>query len=143
MSPASARAAGPGKAAPRRMAFLYVPNGAHMADWTPKNEGGAFELPPILEPLAPFRDDLLVLTGLAQDNAHAKGDGGGDHARSLACFLTGIHPKKTDGANIRVGISVDQVAARTLGAKTRLPSLDLGCDRGRQPGNGDPGYHCD
>ena len=70
---------------------------------------------PTLEPLAPFKDDLLVLTGLAQHNAEALGDGPGDHARSLACFLTGTHPLKTDGADIRVGISVDQVAAQKVG----------------------------
>jgi hypothetical protein len=135
-------AASSGAAIPLRMAFFYVPNGAHMPDWTPEGEGCLCELPPILKPLEPFRDDLLVLTGLAQDNAHAKGDGPGDHARSLACFLTGVHPYKTNGANIRNGISVDQVAAQRIGHQTRLPSLELGLERGAQAGNCDSGYSC-
>jgi hypothetical protein len=124
------------------MAFLYVPNGIHMADWTPKEEGADFALPEILEPLSSFRDDLLVLTNLTQHNAHGLGDGPGDHARSLACFLTGVHPKKTDGADIRVGVSVDQVAAQKIGRQTRIPSLELGCERGGQSGNCDSGYSC-
>ena len=127
---------------PKRMAFFYVPNGAHMQDWTPSKEGADFELPHILESLGPFKDELLVLTGLAQDNAAAHGDGPGDHARSLACFLTGTHPLKTDGANIRAGVSVDQVAAEHIGKTTRFPSLELGCDRGAQSGNCDSGYSC-
>jgi hypothetical protein len=128
--------------APKRMAFLYVPNGIHMQDWTPKDLGSGFALPPTLQALAPYRDHLLVLTGLAQHNAEALGDGPGDHARSLASFLTGTHPLKTDGAGIRVGISVDQVAAQQLGRHTRLPSLELGIERGAQSGNCDSGYSC-
>lgn len=129
-------------ATPLRMGFFYVPNGVHMQHWTPPTDGCLCGLPPILEPLQAFEDDLLVLTGLAQDNAHAKGDGPGDHARSLAAFLTGAHPKKTDGANIRNGVSVDQVAAQKIGHLTRLPSLELGLERGAQAGNCDSGYSC-
>jgi hypothetical protein len=135
-------AAGRERQAPRRMAFLYVPNGATMAQWTPAETGPAFSLPPILEPLAPVRDRLTVLSGLALDNARAKGDGPGDHARALACFLTGAHPVKTNGAGIRAGISVDQVAAARVGHLTRLPSLELGCDPGAQAGSCDSGYSC-
>ncbi len=124
------------------MAFLYVPNGVHMADWTPKEVGPRFSIPPTLKPLEAYKDDLLVLTGLAQHNAEALGDGPGDHARSLACFLTGTHPLKTDGAGIRVGVSVDQVAAQKIGRQTRLPSLELGIERGAQSGNCDSGYSC-
>jgi hypothetical protein len=142
MAPAAPAVARGSAKPPLRMAFLYVPNGVHMADWTPKEVGTSFTLPHILEPLAPVKDELLVLTGLAQRNAEALGDGGGDHARSLATFLTGCHPQKTDGANIRAGISVDQVAATKLGAKTRFGSLELGCDRGAQSGNCDSGYSC-
>jgi hypothetical protein len=133
---------GPSPAGPKRMAFFYVPNGVHMQDWRPKEEGADFQLPWILEPLAPVKDDLLVLTGLDQHNAKALGDGPGDHARSLSCFLTGVHPYKTDGANIKVGVSVDQVAAMAVGGKTRLPSLELGIERGGQSGNCDSGYSC-
>ena len=85
---------------PNRMLFVFVPNGMHMADWTPAGEG-AFELPWIMEPLQKVKSDLTVLSGLAQHNARALGDGGGDHARSTATWLTGVHPKKTDGADIK------------------------------------------
>jgi hypothetical protein len=129
-------------ATPRRMAFLYVPNGAHMPAWTPTAQGSEFELPEILKPLNSYKKDILVLTGLTQENADAKGDGGGDHARALACFLTGVHPRKTDGANIKAGVSVDQVAARSIGDKTRFSSLELGIDPSAQAGNCDSGYSC-
>ena len=129
-------------ATPRRMAFFYVPNGVHMQAWKPKTEGKSYELPDILEPLASRKDDLLVLSGLAQVKAFANGDGPGDHARSLASFLTGVQALKTDGANIRVGQSVDQVAAQSIGKQTRFGSLELGIDRGPQSGNCDSGYSC-
>ncbi len=135
-------AGGPGPEGPRRMAFFYVPNGVHMPAWKPEKEGRDFELPSILEPLAPLKDDLLVLSNLAQDNARSHGDGAGDHARSLSCFLTGVHPRKTDGANIEVGVSVDQVAAKHVGSATRFPSLELGLERGAQSGGCDSGYSC-
>ena len=142
MAPAADLVVGKGApSVPKRMAFLYVPNGAHMAAWTPEDEGDDFNLPFILEPLASFRDDLLVLSGLAQDGAAAHGDGGGDHARSLACFLTGVHPLKTD-SNIRAGVSVDQVAAQKVGKHTRFPSLELGVECGAQAGACDTGYSC-
>ena len=130
------------KTAPNRMAFLYVPNGKNMADWTPTTEGAGFELTPILAPLAPVKDDILVLTGLTADGARAHGDGGGDHARALASFLTGAHPVKTDGTDIRNGISVDQVAASRIGDQTRLASLEIGCEAGAMAGNCDSGYSC-
>jgi len=144
MGPLSAWAAADQKTrtAPNRMAFLYVPNGKNMADWTPPEEGTSFSLPKILEPLAPHRDDILVLTGLTADKARPHGDGGGDHARALAAFLTGTQARKTDGADIRSGISVDQVAAARLGDQTRLPSLEIGCEAGAMAGNCDSGYSC-
>lgn len=131
-----------GQTLPLRLAFLYVPNGIHMADWTPKTEGPGFELPWTLQPLAPVKDDLLVLTGLTADKARAHGDGGGDHARALAAFLTGCQPRKTDGTAIRAGTSVDQVAAARIGDQTRLSSLEIGCDRSAMAGNCDSGYSC-
>ena len=127
---------------PLRMAFLYVPNGANMADWTPRQTGSDYDLPPILEPLQELRGDLQVLSGLAQDKAFPNGDGAGDHARASATFLTGCQARKTAGADVRVGISVDQVAAASLGRKTRLPSLELSCDRGQEAGACDSGYAC-
>jgi hypothetical protein len=128
--------------APRRMAFLYVPNGVNMADWTPSAEGAAFELPATLKPLAPFKQDLLVLSGLTLDKARPNGDGPGDHARAMAAFLTGRQPRKTHGADIRVGVSVDQVAAQRVGNLTRFPSLEIGCEGGKNSGNCDSGYSC-
>ncbi len=128
--------------APLRMAFIYVPNGVHMPDWTPLSLGTDFELPMILEPLRAVKDDLLVLSGLTLNPARALGDGGGDHARAMASFLTGRHPRKTDGADLRAGISVDQLAAGVLGRSTRFPSLEIGCEGGRNAGECDHGYSC-
>jgi hypothetical protein len=125
-----------------RMAFLYVPNGAHMPDWTPRSMGAGFDLPAILEPLRAVKDDLLILSGLTLNPARALGDGGGDHARAMASFLTGRHPRKTDGANLCAGTSVDQVAAERIGQATRFPSLEIGCEGGKSAGECDHGYSC-
>jgi hypothetical protein len=144
MSPLAAAVsgvAGPARP-PRRMAFIYIPNGANMADWTPKAEGTDFQLPYILEPLQPYQQDLLVLTGLTHDKARPNGDGAGDHARASATFLTACQARKTDGADIRVGVSADQVAAARLAGQTRFASLELGCDRSKLSGNCDSGYSC-
>ena len=127
---------------PLRTAFLYLPNGAIMKHWTPEQTGSDFTLPSSLQPLAPFQDDLLVLSGLAHSKARANGDGPGDHARSTATFLTGVQLKKTEGRNIRAATSVDQIAAEHLGGQTRLSSLELGIEPGKQAGNCDSGYSC-
>ncbi len=127
---------------PLRMAFLYVPNGAHLPGWTPRTTGAGFELPAIFEPLRAVKDEILVLSGLTLNPARALGDGGGDHARAMASFLTGCHPRKTDGADLCAGQSVDQLAARTLGHLTRLPSLEIGCEGGKNGGECDHGYSC-
>ncbi len=132
----------PNTVAPNRMAFLYVPNGKHMPDWTPQQDGAKYDLSPILEPLANVKDKLLVLTGLTADKARPYGDGGGGHARALSAFLTGVHPHKTDGTDIRNGISVDQAAAARIGEKTRLASLEIGTEQGAMAGNCDSGYSC-
>lgn len=129
-------------AAPLRMAFLYVPNGKHMQDWTPASEGTDYELPWILEPLAAHKSDFNVMTGLTQQKAFANGDGPGDHARAMATFLTGAQARKTHGADLKAGISVDQAAAQQIGQRTKFPSLELGCDQGQQSGNCDSGYSC-
>ena len=146
MLPASALAAvgGPGSvpAAPKRIAWVYVPNGKNMADWTPKLVGEDYDLPLILEPLARHQRDLSLITGLALDPANSHGDGGGDHARSGGAYLTGVHPRKTAGADIKAGISVDQIAANQIGDQTRLPSLELSCDGGQRAGSCDSGYSC-
>lgn len=142
MAPPTASAAVPGGKPPVRMAFLFFPNGANMAHWTPSAVGPLADLPDTLMPLQGVRDQVLVLTGLAHDKARAHGDGPGDHARSNATFLTGCHPKKTDGKDIQAGISVDQLAAQRIGDDTRLPSLEIGCEGGKQSGGCDSGYSC-
>jgi hypothetical protein len=129
-------------ASPNRLAFIYVPNGIHMPQWTPASDGADFELPRILAPLAPHRENVLVLSGLTQNTGRALGDAAGDHARASATYLTGVHPKKTDGPGICAGVSVDQVAASHVGSATRLPSLELACEDGRLVGNCDSGYSC-
>jgi len=130
----------------RRMAFVYVPNGIVMKDWTPATDGDAAPLPAvlprILEPLAAYRDRLLLLSGPTLNNGRDLGDGPGDHARAAASYLTGAHPKKTYGADMRNGISVDQIAAQKVGSGTRLASLELGCEEGILSGNCDNGYSC-
>ena len=127
---------------PTRMLWVYTPNGMHMPDWLPQTVGADFELPRTLAVLKDFRKDLLVLSGLAQDNAFGHADGSGDHARALATYLTGCHVRKTSGSDIKVGVSADQVAAAQLGHLTRFPSLEVGCEHGGQAGNCDSGYSC-
>ena len=143
---AATAAAGAGAAVPAsvplRMAFLYSPNGMHMADWTPADTGSAYKLPATLESLKALRGDFSVLTGLAHQKANANGDGGGDHARAMTTFLTGVQARKTSGADIHAGVSVDQLAARQLGKRTRLPSLEIGADGGGRSGSCDSGYSC-
>src|SRR5437867_5519412 len=145
LPPARVLAAGATEAAktvPRRMAFVYIPNGANMEDWTPKSLGADYELPYILQPLEPLKNDFQVISGLAHDKARPNGDGPGDHARASASFLTGCQARKTKGADIKVGVSVDQIAAEKMGRSTRLPSLELSCDKSRIAGECDSGYSC-
>ncbi|HSI13421.1 MAG TPA: DUF1552 domain-containing protein [Chthoniobacter sp.] len=144
MLPSVLKAAGaPMGGAPRRMIFVYLPNGAEMDSWTPKVIGDKFDLSPTLAPLQPVRQQVSVLSGLAHVQARALGDGAGDHARANSCFLTGVHARKTAGVDISVGISVDQVAALQVGKNTRLPSMELSCETNlRQAGSCDSGYAC-
>lgn len=128
--------------APVRLGFVYHPTGAIMSRWTPAADGKAFEWSPTLKALEPFRERLLVLSGLAQVNGRALGDGPGDHAREGATWLTGVHPKKTEGAGIRCGISADQIAAMELRKHTQLASLELGLESPSLAGGCDSGYSC-
>lgn len=136
---AGATAAG---AIPRRMAFVYIPNGVILENWVPTGTGANYQLSPTLAPFKNVKDDILVVTGLKHDKAKANGDGAGDHARANATFLTGVQARKTAGADIRAGVSVDQIAASKVGRLTRFPSLELSCDKARQAGNCDSGYSC-
>ncbi len=128
--------------APRRMAFAYVPNGVIMEAYRPTTPGTDFEITRILEPIAAYKKDMLIFSGLTHNNGRALGDGPGDHARAAASYLTGVHPKKTAGADIKNGISVDQVAAMGVGDQTRFASIELGTEPGRLAGNCDSGYSC-
>jgi hypothetical protein len=138
-SPARAAAAA---AVPTRMAFLYIPNGVNVDRWMPTGSGSDFSFGPSLQALTPFRSDLQFIRGLAQQNGFAGPDGAGDHARAVATILTGARPRKTAGADIKAGVSVDQVAASAIGNATRFPSLELSCDASRKSGNCDSGYSC-
>lgn len=142
MVPALAAPASGASAPVPRMAFLYVPNGIIMKDWTPAEAGKSFAFSKTLKPLEPFREHMLVLSGLDHQNGNSLGDGAGDHARAGSTWLTGVHPKKTQGTDIQAGVSVDQIAAREIGAKTQLPSLELGLDDNRMVGGCDSGYSC-
>lgn len=127
---------------PKRLAFLFVPNGVNLAHWTPERDGYGYDLPSILEPLRKVQNHVSVLSGLTHDKGRANGDGPGDHARSASVFLTGAQPRKTSGGNIRSGVSVDQLAAGKLGQSTKFASLELGCEGGRNSGECDSGYGC-
>lgn len=130
-------------AAPVRLAYVFMPNGVNYDAWSAKpGAGGLLELTDTLEPLAAVRNHVNVLTGLTLQKARANGDGPGDHARSSASFLTGQQARKTAGNDIRNGVSIDQVAAASLGKLTRLPSIELGCEHGPSAGNCDSGYSC-
>jgi len=145
MVPAFASPAVQKSLAVNRMAFLYVPNGIVMEAWTPAGGVGSTplgELPRITTALTPYRNDILMLSGLTSDGGRAHGDGPGDHGRAGAAYLTGVHPKKTYGKDLKTGISMDQIAARQLENKTRFGSLELGCEEGIQGGNCDNGYSC-
>ena len=127
----------------RRLGAVYVPNGVEMRMWTPKGEGANFPLSPILEPLAPFKDQTFVLSGLADKVAvPAPGEGIGDHARASSTWLTGVRVKKTEGPDIRAGVSLDQLAAQHLGKETQLASLELALDSVEVVGACDAGYSC-
>jgi hypothetical protein len=125
-----------------RLGFVYHATGMIMERWTPAAEGAGFEFTPIMKPLEPLRDRIVVMSGLAQVNGRALGDGPGDHARGGAVFLTGVHPKKTEGAGIQCGISADQIAAKELGKHTQIASLEIGTETPSLAGGCDSGYSC-
>ncbi len=128
--------------APVRLAWVFFPNGTNAERWFPTGTETDWKMSPSLEPLESCRSDFNVLKGLAQVNAQSLGDGPGDHARSAAAFLTGAHPYKTSGSKIRAGRSVDQIAADAYGRSTRLASIELGTEEGRDAGSCDSGYSC-
>ncbi len=127
---------------PLRTAFLYKPNGVNVEKWTPTGTGKDYQINETLKPLAGFKNDFHLLSKLEHKNGTSGGDGGGDHARANASFLTGVRPYKTAGADIKLGLSVDQAIAQKIGHMTRLSSLELSCDGVRKSGVCDSGYSC-
>jgi hypothetical protein len=128
--------------APLRFAVAYFPNGAIQPTFWPTGEGKDFTFASSMEPLKELREQIQVFGGLDHLNATAGNDGGGDHARASGVFLTGVRVKKTAGADIHAGVSIDQVAAKYMGHLTRFPSLELTCDAVHKSGNCDTGYSC-
>ena len=128
-----------------RMGLCFMPHGAVMSNWTPPGDGTNLELSRSLKPLEPFKESVVVVSNLAHKNAApaGPGDNGGDHTRSPAVFLNGVHPKRTDGADIRAGVTIDQIAAQQIGQETRLPSLELAIeDYSGLVGSCDVGFSC-
>jgi hypothetical protein len=143
MFPALARAQTTNSPAATRLSFFYVPNGITMGKWTPATEGASFELTPILKPLSAFRDRMIVLSGLDQNQGHSMpGENAGDHPRASATYLTCVHPKATNGADLRAGTSVDQIAAEQLGKQTQLASIELGIESAEILGSCESAYSC-
>ena len=125
-----------------RMGFLYVPNGVQMENFRPRSAGAGFEITPILRPLEPYREQTIVFGGLANAQANPLDVGSGTHARASAVWLNGMRPKRTEGADIRAGTTIDQFAARALGVDTPLRSLELTLEPNFTVGNCEGGYSC-
>ena len=125
-----------------RLGFFYMPNGMEMPVWTPEGEGTRLELSPILRPLASARDQVVVVSGLSNLQAEQFGVGAGPHTRSHAAWLSGVRAKRTEGADIQAGKTMDQYAADVLGLDTQLRSLELALEPNDLVGNCDNGYSC-
>jgi hypothetical protein len=142
MMPASSVAAEMAQAARKRLHVIYTPNGMMMQNWTPAQEGEGYAITPILKPLEPYKDKFAVVSGLDHVQAEALGDGAGDHGRCCGSYLTGMHVKKTEGADLASGISMDQVVAKQFGELTQIPSLEMGLEPPSLVGSCDTGYSC-
>ncbi len=138
----SAKAAEEAAATRKRLQVIYTPNGMMMQNWTPASSEAGFAYSPILKPLEAYRSKITVFTGLSHVQAEALGDGAGDHGRCCGGYLTGIHVKKTEGADITSGISMDQMVAKQFGDQTQIPSLEIGLEPPSLVGSCDSGYSC-
>jgi hypothetical protein len=138
MTPAFAASTAP----PLRLAWFYVPNGIDMRHWTPAEEGALGTLPGLLAPLEPLKNELLVLSNLTANWGRPLLVGAGDHGRALAAYMTGMEVYRTAGADLKLGVSADQIAANAVGHLTKLPSLEVGLEEVRMAGNCDNGYSC-
>jgi len=139
MVPALARAQSTKR--PTRMAFVYVPNGIDMRNWTLNYEGPLGALTPTLQPLAPYKSDVTILSNLTHNTGRALLDGPGDHGRCCGSYLTGVQVKKSL-TDIKASVSCDQLVANQIGHLTRFPSLEVGLEDARQAGDCDSGYSC-
>ena len=128
-------------AAPR-FAAVYCGNGANMNDWRPAAEGADFAFSPILKPLEAFRDRTIVFTGLDNFPATDQGDSGGQHPRAAPAFMSCVHPKQTEGADVQAGTTMDQMIAQAICRDSKLSSLELAVDRNDVVGACDHGYAC-
>ena len=136
MIPAATALAKTAAAPQRRLGFVYIPHGVIMDDWTPQGSAG-FELPPILKPLEPFRDSLVVVSNLSAPPSN------GSHATASGGWLTGTSPKRTDGPDFRAGTTIDQLVAKAIGQDTTFPSIEVATeDFTGLVGACDPGYSC-
>ena len=143
MVPAASATASTAAAPLRRLGFVYIPNGANMSTWTPKGAGTGFEFSTALAPLERHREQLNIISNLANKPADAWGDGGGDHSRGPAAYLNAVHPKRTEGADIQAATTIDQIVARHFGNSTQLASLELATEASDLVGNcGGAGYSC-
>src|SRR5207249_12096470 len=128
---------------PARLGFFYVPNGMYLPNFHPAGDGGtAFEFTPVLKPLEPFREHVTVVSGLSNLGVISANEGGGVHTRAHAGWLNGVLPKRTEGADITAGKTIDQYAADKLGADTPLRSLELTTESSFMVGNCENGYSC-
>jgi hypothetical protein len=137
MAPAFAAATAP----VRRFGVVYHPNGVIYDAWLPTGAGADYSLSPTLKALEPFKKDVLVITGLASDQAEALGDGGGDHSRACGSFLTGVHVNKSDSI-LQNAVSMDQIVAKAFESETQLSSLQMTADENSLLGSCDLGYSC-
>jgi hypothetical protein len=138
----SAQAAEVAQAARKRLQVIYMPNGMDMDNFFPKELGENYVTPLTLKPLEPYRQHFAVISGLDHAQAEALGDGAGDHGRCCGSYLTGVHVKKTEGADLRSGVSMDQLVAKQFGEQTQIPSMELGLDPPSLVGSCDSGYSC-
>jgi len=127
---------------PKRLCIYYMPNGMIMAPFTPKQAGAGYELSPTLKPLEPYRKHFAVITNVAHAQAEALGDGAGDHGRAAGSYLSAVHVKKTEGFDLRAGVTMDQVVAQEFSKQTQLASLELGIEPPSFVGSCDSGYSC-
>ena len=127
---------------PVRSAWFYVPNGIDMRYWTPGEDGPLGELSKILAPLQPMKDDILLLSNLTANWGRPLLVGAGDHGRAAAGYMSNVEVYRTAGADLKLGVSADQVAASMVAGKTKLPSLEIGLEEARMAGNCDNGYSC-